>query len=770
MPFLRRWGSDDAASIFEEAGVAVLTNFYIPRSYERRDFEDSPRQLEVAKDGHFQEPSRIRSDFPETWIWEDSLTRANGIASITATVPDTITSWIASAFSVGPRFGLGLASPQELISFLPFFIYLDLPYSIIRGEDFLLKVVVFNYLSQDQQVAVTLKESESFELYSARQIIITVRRKEGASLAFALSPKTLGQVPMTVKAQSAHASDAITDHVLVKAEGKRRTFSKAVLIDRRSGETNVTSEILKFTYPSNMVQGSAVAYVSAVGDIMGPSIEGLQHLVQMPYGCGEQNMVKFAPNVYVLQYLEATDKSFESLRQKVISYMVRGYQRQLNYQRQDGSYSAFGDSDRSGSTWLTAFVFKCFTQASTFMFIDQHQMHRTYIWLVEQWSDDGEFQEAGRLLDAPILGASTNPVALTASVVTSLLSNPDNWDMKVKASIAYLERAVGRSIENHRDLALVTYALVLGKSEDAATALDQLNHHAILDGDVMHWPNQNPTLLHSASSIETAAYALLAHLKLGLIEEGLPIMNWLSQQRSHLGGFVSTQDTVVALEAMSAFAIEMSRGDFNLQLTVYTTVMQNTLSINHENALLLQKVQIPTVETLGSLTVNVQAKGTGFAILQLNVLYNVKEEMPENEPFELLVNIDDVTGEGSLHYTVHICTRRKSRVNGGMVLLEVGMLSGFSPGDINLQAAIKRVEKKKGKLFIYFNEINETMICVEILASQSTPIGKVKEANVIVSDFYEPSRKTERSYKSNALEEVSICDICGDQCQDCVNT
>ena len=52
---------------------------------------------------------------------------------------------------------------------------------------------------------------------------------------------------------------------LHQAEGKRRTFSKAVLIDRRSGETNVTSEILKFTYPSNMVQGSAVAYVSAVG-------------------------------------------------------------------------------------------------------------------------------------------------------------------------------------------------------------------------------------------------------------------------------------------------------------------------------------------------------------------------------------------------------------------------------------------------------------------------------------------------------------------------
>ena len=42
-----------------------------------------------------------------------------------------------------------------------------------------------------------------------------------------------------------------------------------------------------------------------------------------------------------------------------------GYQRELNYRHSDGSFSAFGESDGDGSTWLTAFVLKVFAQVRT---------------------------------------------------------------------------------------------------------------------------------------------------------------------------------------------------------------------------------------------------------------------------------------------------------------------------------------------------------------------------------------------------------------------
>lgn len=114
------------------------------------------------------------------------------------------------------------------------------------------------------------------------------------------------------------------------------------------------------------------------GDILGPSIGNLDSLIQLPYGCGEQNMIHFAPNVYVLQYLRSSGQNEEQTRNRAMSYMQEGvcfctlntqdmrqiqrlntlcfiaaYERELSYQRTDGSFSAFGDHDRSGSTWYT---------------------------------------------------------------------------------------------------------------------------------------------------------------------------------------------------------------------------------------------------------------------------------------------------------------------------------------------------------------------------------------------------------------------------------
>jgi CD109 antigen len=51
--------------------------------------------------------------------------------------------------------------------------------------------------------------------------------------------------------------------------------------------------------PSNIVPGSNKTKLTVIGDIMGPSIAGLERLLTLPFGCGEQNMITMAPNVYV---------------------------------------------------------------------------------------------------------------------------------------------------------------------------------------------------------------------------------------------------------------------------------------------------------------------------------------------------------------------------------------------------------------------------------------------------------------------------------------
>ena len=53
-------------------------------------------------------------------------------------------------------------------------------------------------------------------------------------------------------------------------------------------------------------------------------MQGLAGLVRLPTGCGEQNMILFTPNIYVIQYLEATNQLEESVRQQALGYMKSG--------------------------------------------------------------------------------------------------------------------------------------------------------------------------------------------------------------------------------------------------------------------------------------------------------------------------------------------------------------------------------------------------------------------------------------------------------------
>ena len=49
---------------------------------------------------------------------------------------------------------------------------------------------------------------------------------------------------------------------------------------------------------------------------MGPSLSNLDHLIRLPTGCGEQNMLGFVPNIVALSYLTTTDQLTPSVENK----------------------------------------------------------------------------------------------------------------------------------------------------------------------------------------------------------------------------------------------------------------------------------------------------------------------------------------------------------------------------------------------------------------------------------------------------------------------
>ncbi|XP_048792210.1 CD109 antigen [Lagopus muta] len=777
------WVSTDA--ILEEDKEHFLYDGMIP-------IEDGfGDDLPVARDGplDFSTPY-VRTHFPETWLWIDTKTRSDADTTMEVTVPDTITSWVASAFVLSKNGGLGVTTvPAELEAFQPFFVFLNLPYSVIRGEQFILEVNIFNYLKEEAEVNVILDMNDAFEIIltsneinaTGNQQSIFVPSEDGKTVQFPIKPKQLGEIPIKVTAISSAASDAIIQKVLVKAEGLEQTYSQTLLLDLTGGKQQAVRKTLDFTFPSDVVSGSERVQVTAIGDLLGPSINGLSSLIKMPYGCGEQNMINFAPNVYILQYLTKTRQLREDIQSKALSFMRKGYQRELLFQRDDGSFSAFGNEDPSGSTWLSAFVLRCFFQARPFIDIDKDVLMDTAKWIVGHQKSNGEFQEPGKVLHSDLQGGTNNPITLTAYVMSSLLGFQDKEHAYViKRATNFLEDKLKEGISDNYTLAVVTYALSWAKSTKAKEALSMLNERAEQQGEFRFWITPASEISDSwqprSIDIELAAYALLSHFHQDRLEEGIPIMKWLSQQRNHLGGFSSTQDTVVALQALSLFAALTSAHKTEMDVTVTATSLEipEIFSIDTQNRFLLQTKEIPPVQPM---TVTVSAEGRGFAVFQLNVIYNTKHtdrslrSVQKQKAFDLNVDVKDDKDDMN-HLTLNVCTRylgSDTSPSSGMVLMEVGLLSGFSvsPDFIPLDNTVKKMEKENGKVNLYLDTLNATQFCMDIPTVRDFKVANIQDASVSVVDYYEPRRRAVRSYNSEVMQSITPCDFCESDCNLC---
>uniref|UniRef100_A0A0K0DQ80 A2M domain-containing protein n=1 Tax=Angiostrongylus cantonensis TaxID=6313 RepID=A0A0K0DQ80_ANGCA len=602
---------------------------------------------------------KIRCRFPESWILVNLVTRSNGEAVYQSLAPDTITSWVASAFAINENSGLGVAPSTskvcasinfavQLRVFRPFFIRLNLPYSVKRGEKFALQVLVFNYMEKEQDVTVTLKHDEGsgFDFLNKDGSILKRSRNYntrvvsvlggGVSKAvyFPIVPTEIGMVKLTVTAQATQAGDGIEESLRVEPEGYRVDRNAPVVIELKN---NVDFEkVVPLLWPNDVVKGSQKAHFELIGDIMGPVLSKINELVRMPYGCGEQNMLLFVPNIVVLRYLKATNRAEPAIEAKAVKHMEAGYQRELIYRRLDNSFSAFGESDKFGSTWLTAFVVRSFAQARSYIFVDPSVLTKSIAFLNGQQMETGAFAEHGEVHHKDMQGgASEGGIGLTAYVVVALLENGIRNDN----GIAFLEKHLDDLKNDSYALAVTAYALRLANSEKKAEALEALEKLQISDKDgTIHWSSVQGNDKSKDTTqyfyqprpvdVETTGYVLLCYMLDGDTVRGLPLVRWLTAQRNAYGGFSSTQDTVIALQALGSYAEHAYSPDTNATVTITNGADNHVFNVSPSNSIVLQTYELPNIDS----NVVIKASGKGTVFAQVSYSYH-RNALRDDSPF-----------------------------------------------------------------------------------------------------------------------------------------
>ncbi|XP_046559047.1 pregnancy zone protein-like [Haliotis rubra] len=514
-----------------------------------------------------------------------------------------------------------------------------------------------------------------------------------------------------------------------------------------------------------VVPDSGRGLISVIGDLMGPSFSNIGDLLRVPYGCGEQNMINFAPNVFIMRYLKATNQLTEEISATIDKYLGSGYQRELNYRREDGSFSAFGNSDSSGSTWLTAFVVKSFTEAQPFLEIDENVLRRARQWLKDkQTRETGCFTEVGRIIHSSMRGGvdgANSDVTLTAFVMGALISGgTPKSDPAILNAIKCIN---AKPITDVYTMAAAAYATSLQDANSRVHVNLQRGLHtkAVVNGSLMHWEtrkdaNRQRSYYYRASAlnVETTAYALLAYLEEDDLESSLKIVKWLQKQRNPQGGFASTQDTVVALDALSKFATSTSSGDkIKLSLTVEGEDVHKNFIVSGSNSMVMQTepLKVPNEITLSG-------TGAGCALFQATVRYNTYDLDKVDLPFTLNVTVQppDPVKPDCGRRTINICTAFVKGGRSGMAIVNAKMVTGWLVATDSLERLkedpflqLKRYEvdsKRPDSVHFYFDELTEQTRCFDFDVTQEIKVDNTKEAVVQVYDYYDTELVTKVFY------------------------
>ncbi|XP_067306986.1 alpha-2-macroglobulin-like [Pseudorasbora parva] len=775
--------TDNAYESFKRVGLKMATNLFVraPQCLSYRGLMyhlynnivmpvPEVSYLMVASVG-MDRPSpavTVRTVFPETWIWELAEVGESGSAQVSVTVPDTITSWETEAFCLSSE-GLGLAPPAQLTVFQPFFLELSLPYSIIRGEIFELKATVFNYLSKCIMVKVTPAPSSDYTLKASSddQYSSCLCANGRKTFQWILSPSVLGAINITVSAE-AEASQTVCDNEIVSVpeRGRIDTVTRSLLVQAEGTEKTETrswllcpngdslSEEVTLTLPKDVIEGSARSSVSVIGDILGRALRNLHGLLRMPYGCGEQNMAVLSPNIYILQYLENTEQLTSAIREKATGFLKSGYQRQMNYKHSDGSYSTFGYGD--GNTWLTAFVLRSFGKAQQYIFIDPQIIQSAKNWVISRRDTDGCFIQQGQLFNNRMKGGVNDNVTMTAYITASLLElETPVTDPVVTKGLSCL-RSVIEDVKNTYTTALLAYTFSLAR--DAATRqqlFKKLEDVAISDGPHLHWSQSASADDSDSLAVEISSYVLLAALTADSVTTAdlgyaNRIVSWLVKQQNAYGGFSSTQDTVVALQALSLYATKVFSSDGSSTVTVQSAGDTHHFDVNQDNKLLYQEKQLQNVPAKYSLEV----KGSTCVSVQMVQFYNIPTPT-EAKTLSVDANIEGdckTLGQNfNLKFTVKY-DGLQERTN--MVIVDIKLLSGFTADTSMLGTSsgtyaslVERVDSKDDHVIVYLKEIpKNSPLNYQIQMKQVLPVKNLKPAVVKVYDYYQTSDQSEAEY------------------------
>lgn len=523
------WGSHGYGGGFmEDCFNCAMVAFAAPNAPVARDALDLDGEAFLAFD---KSSIAVRSYFPETALWMPQLqTDANGILRLAVPLPDSLTTWKidAQAITKHGQAGTGTTSLATMRN-LEADIYA--PRFLVAGDESTVQATVYNHLGEQRDIQVIL---EATGVETSGRLTRTISLAPGASglISFPIAATASGQANLTFYAWSdgePAAGDAVLRTLPVKPHGTPSA-------EMRSGRGAAT---LHLTVPADAAEGKGTLEVTVTPTIGNAMVDALPYLTGYPYGCVEQTLSRFLPDVAVAR---AADRL--GIRDRIDA--------DLDDQVKAGLERLYGFQHASGAWgWWTTDDDNEYTTAYTVYGL-------------------GVAKQAGYDVDADVLARGVAALAEMAKTSTGALHAYHVFAL----SVADPQKAP--AVVDTTEPAELAMAILAAhaKGDDAwgQARVAKLVAGGIRDGDLLHWPDpvEGWTSHGMSSDAMVTALAIRAIVAVSPSNENAAAaVRWLLANRAG-GNWDSTKDTAEAIFALVDFigAAGDSRGASGATVTV----------------------------------------------------------------------------------------------------------------------------------------------------------------------------------------------------------
>jgi alpha-2-macroglobulin len=547
---------------------------------------------------------KVRKAFPDTAFWAADLTTDDaGHARAKIDFPDSLTTWRATARGITASTMVGSATLKTIVR-KNLIVRLAAPRFFVRGDEVVIPVIVHNYLESAKTAHVSLDVKGLDVLDGATKDVLIPSRGE-ATVNWRVRAQQTRGVTLTAKALTNEESDALEIELPVNFAGVKLSQSKGGSMS--AGGTTGSSASFDITFPDKIEPGSRSLSIRVSPSIAGALFGALDYLTSFPYGCVEQTMSSFLPNIVVKDALHGlnlkADLDEAALQEKIHAGLDRLY----SFQHEDGGWGWWETDD--SHPFMTAYVVAGLVQARMGgTQVRQDVIDRGAAWLKKEFAAD------------PKLAAD-----LRAYIVYSLA-------VAGQADGAALNQVNDkRSDLSPYGLALLGLAFEQMNDSRAGSVADAVIARAQQDSEQAWWPaNRDPMLDFDIDATpEATAFVtrFLSHER-----KDSPLLPkaalWLMNHRNEGEWWDSTKQTAMVIYGLTDYLKVTNELTPNLTGTIYvndkavlTRRITEATALNPPDLMLDESALQPGVNHI-----RVTSSGDG------RLYYSVRAEYYSNEP------------------------------------------------------------------------------------------------------------------------------------------